>query len=340
MKVIMTLLSSLLYVSSVRRTKFVDGFITSLHRNNLRISNTFKYSIHTLRVAQEQVSIVQPPLKVNLLTIHEEELETLLQSWKQPKYRAKQIIDWVKEKGVSDFDDMNNLPKSLRTILKENTTIGTLKLDVEMISKDGTRKRAYRLHDGQLIESVLMPYEDGRNTACISSQAGCAMACSFCATGQMGFARQLSPDEIYEQVARFSSELRAENKRLSNVVMMGMGEPLANYRNVIEAIKRMNTDLGIGARKITVSTVGIVPNIKKLIEEDIQVRLAVSLHCASEEERSALLPANKRYGGIDTLMETVKEYIDRTNRRVTFEWALIENGTFRANFGSGFYSSL
>lgn len=144
----------------------------------------------------------------------------------------------------------------------------------------------------------------------------------------MGFARQLTPDEIFEQVARFSSELKAENKRLSNVVMMGMGEPLANYRNVIEAIKRMNTDLGIGARKITVSTVGIVPNIKKLIDEDIQVRLAVSLHSASEEERSALLPANKRYGGLATLMDTVREYIDKTNRRVTFEWALIENGTF------------
>lgn len=151
---------------------------------------------------------------------------------------------------------------------------------------------------------------------------------TFCATGQMGFARQLTPDEIFEQVARFSSELKAENKRLSNVVMMGMGEPLANYRNVIEAIKRMNTDLGIGARKITVSTVGIVPNIKKLIDEDIQVRLAVSLHSASEEERSALLPANKRYGGLATLMDTVREYIDKTNRRVTFEWALIENGKF------------
>jgi 23S rRNA (adenine2503-C2)-methyltransferase len=332
MNVIMTLFSSLLYLS-LRHSKFVDGFTTSF-RNNLRIPFT-KHTLHTLNVVKEQISNThQPPLKVNLLTIHEEELQTLLQSWKQPKYRAKQIIDWVKEKGVSDFDDMNNLPKTLRNLLKDNTTIGTLKLDLEMVSKDGTRKRAYRLHDGQLIESVLMPYEDGRNTACISSQAGCAMACSFCATGQMGFARQLSPDEIYEQVARFSSELRAENKRLSNVVMMGMGEPLANYRNVIDAIKRMNTDLGIGARKITVSTVGIVPNIKKLIEEDIQVRLAVSLHCASEDERSALLPANKRYGGLDTLMETVKEYIDRTNRRVTFEWALIENGTYRGDNGS------
>jgi len=170
-----------------------------------------------------------------------------------------------------------------------------------------------------------MPYDDGRQTACISSQAGCAMGCVFCATGQMGFARQLTQEEIYEQVATFASELKGSGKRLSNVVMMGMGEPLANYRNVIGAIRRMNEELGIGARKITVSTVGVVPNIKKLMEEDIQVRLALSLHCANDEERSALLPANRRYGGLDELMKTIREYIYTTNRRVTLEWALIEN---------------
>ena len=150
------------------------------------------------------------------------------------------------------------------------------------------------------------------------------MGCVFCATGQMGFARQLTADEIYEQVAIFASELKQQNKRLSNVVMMGMGEPLANYRNVMSAIARMNTDLGIGARKITVSTVGIVPNIKKLMNEDLQVRLAVSLHCSTEEDRTALLPANARYGGLDTLMKTLVEYIETTKRRITLEWALIE----------------
>jgi len=265
----------------------------------------------------------QPPLKVNLLTIHQPELESLLQSWSFPKYRAKQILDCV-QRGVTNFDEMNNIPKKLRTVLEERTTIGTLQLEVELNSKDGTKKRAYRLWDGQLIESVLMPYDDGRATACISSQAGCAMGCVFCATGQMGFARQLTPDEIYEQVARFASELQGQGGRLSNVVLMGMGEPLANYRNVMTAVKRMNDDLGIGARKITISTVGIVPNIKKLMHEELQVRLAVSLHCSNEEERSALLPANKRYGGLDELMMTIKEYINVTNRRITLEWALIE----------------
>ena len=148
--------------------------------------------------------------------------------------------------------------------------------------------------------------------------------CVFCATGQMGFARQLTSEEIFEQVARFASELKADGERLSNVVMMGMGEPLANYRNVIAAIRRMNEELGIGARKITVSTVGVVPNIRKLMDEDIQVRLALSLHCATEEERTALLPANKRYGGLHELMTTIKEYIRVKKQRVTFEWALIE----------------
>ncbi len=280
--------------------------------------------------SQQNESFIQnkskdPPLQINLLTIQQPELETLLKSWNQPKYRAKQILHWVHEMGVSEIDEMENIPKKLRSKLKEYTSIGTLGLEVEVVSKDGTRKRAYRLWDGQLIESVLMPYEDGRQTACISSQAGCAMGCVFCATGQMGFARQLTEDEIFEQVARFAAELKSENKRLSNVVMMGMGEPLANYRNVLGAIRRMNSELGVGARKITVSTVGVVPNIKKLMEEDIQVRLALSLHCANDEERSALLPANKRYGGLDELMKTIREYIYTTNRRVTLEWALIEN---------------
>uniref|UniRef100_A0A6T8J7A6 Radical SAM core domain-containing protein n=1 Tax=Proboscia inermis TaxID=420281 RepID=A0A6T8J7A6_9STRA len=148
----------------------------------------------------------------------------------------------------------------------------------------------------------------------------------------MGFARQLTSDEIFEQVARFDSELKQNSTtagsdkqpRVSNVVMMGMGEPLANYRNVMGAIRRMNTDLGIGARRITVSTVGVVPNIYKLIEEDIQIRLAVSLHCSDDEARTKLLPANARYGGLEKLMDAVKEYIEVTKRRITFEWALID----------------
>mmetsp|Transcript_63276 Transcript_63276/g.95473 ORF Transcript_63276/g.95473 Transcript_63276/m.95473 type:complete len:590 (-) Transcript_63276:9-1778(-) len=291
---------------------------------------------------------------INLQTIQQDELETILKSWGHPKYRAKQIYNWVRVQGVTNVDDMLNIPKTLKQQLKAHASEGSLELEFEQVSKDGTRKRAYKLPDGQLIESVLMPYQDGRYTACISSQAGCAQGCVFCATGQMGFSRQLTADEIYEQVARFSSELAYKDKhqdeddddedsdasgigsssnrakhnrqtRLSNIVFMGMGEPLANYRNVVAAVKRIQSELGIGHRKITISTVGIVPNIAKLAIDLPQVRLAVSLHCASDDERSSLLPANVRYGGLDRLMETLQEYGKTTGKRITLEWALIEH---------------
>ena len=269
--------------------------------------------------------IVKNSNLINLYTIPKTELEVILHSWGHPKYRAEQVWTWVRQ-GVTSVDDMINLPKTLRQDLAKHASFGSLTLEFEDISKDGTRKRAYKLHDGQLIESVLMPYDDGKYTACISSQAGCAMACVFCATGQMGFARQLTPEEILEQVARFSSELAADGGRLSNVVFMGMGEPLANYRNVRTAVNRITTELGIGARKITISTVGVVPNIRKLTEDDEMppIRLAVSLHNANNEARTKLMPANGRYGGLDELMGSLKNYIDTTGRRITLEWALIE----------------
>ena len=221
---------------------------------------------------------------------------------------------------------MANIPLQLRTMLSSDFTFGSLKVASEQVSKDGTRKRAYELHDGQLIESVLMPYEDGRRTACISSQAGCAMGCVFCATGQMGFFRQLTAAEIFEQAQIFSSELRKADQRLSNVVMMGMGEPLANYDNVIQAVRRMNDELGIGARHITISTAGLAPRIRKLAEENIQVGLAVSLHQTTDEKRSALMPVNNRYP-IAELLSACHYYVDKTHRRVTFEWALIRGDT-------------
>lgn len=194
-------------------------------------------------------------MSVNFYGVPEDELVALLKEWKQPAFRAKQIRGWVYDNGVEDFDQMDNLPKTLREKLKSFYSIGTLKLASEQVSKDGTIKRAYELPGGQLIESVLMPYDDGRRTACISSQAGCAMGCVFCATGQMGFSRQLTESEIFEQAQRFSAQLKLDGQRLSNIVLMGMGEPLANYDNVLAAIRRFNGELGIGARHITVSYV-------------------------------------------------------------------------------------
>lgn len=177
------------------------------------------------------VSSQEAQKPINLHTIPKEELEQVLLSWGFPKYRANQVITWVRQ-GVTDVTKMTNIPLKLRETLLEFATVGSLTLELEEVSKDGTKKRAYRLHDGQLIESVLMPYDDGRYTACISSQAGCAMGCVFCATGQMGFARQLSSEEIFEQVSRFSSELSKENSRLSNVVFMGTPNP-CGYHHVL-----------------------------------------------------------------------------------------------------------
>jgi len=244
-------------------------------------------------------------------------------SWGEKSFRAGQIWSWLYDQGATDFDDMTNLPKRLRERLKTETSLGTLRRAQEQVSADGTVKRLYRLHDGQLIESVLMAYRDNRRTACISSQAGCAMGCVFCATGQMGFARHLTATEIFEQAQRFSRELRACDERLSNVVLMGMGEPFHNYDAVLTAVRRLMSDLGIGARHITISTVGLVPQIRRFADEGLQVGLAISLHETEDDSRTALLPVNKRWP-ISELLDACAYYQERTHRRITFEWALID----------------
>jgi 23S rRNA (adenine2503-C2)-methyltransferase len=259
---------------------------------------------------------------INLYELDRAALETLLKDWGQPAFRAGQVWEWVFEKRAESFDEMTNLPKALRERLAAETRLGSLEIVAEQSSKDGTVKRLYKLTDGQLIESVLMPYDDDRRTACISTQAGCAMGCVFCATGQMGFARHLTATEIFEQAMRYSRLLEAEGDRLSNVVLMGMGEPFHNYEATVIAIRRLMDELGIGARHITVSTVGLVPQIKRFADEGLQVRLAISLHAATDEERSALLPINKRWP-LAELMSACREYINKTGRRVTFEWTAI-----------------
>jgi 23S rRNA (adenine2503-C2)-methyltransferase len=341
--------------------RFASSQATTSRRSTVRddsVAATKKEmkELSTKKTTTTAVSSPQDAKLLNLSTVTLEDLHTILvDGWGYPKFRVKQVWNWIREQGVTDVDEMTNLPAKLRDQLHTFSVSAALTLAEEQVSTDGTIKRAYRCADGQVIESVLMPYTDGRYTACISSQAGCAQGCVFCATGQMGFSRQLSPDEIFEQVSRFAAELKQQDKadqlalaaagedaeeietlnngkkhgrsrRLSNIVFMGMGEPLANYRNVVTAINRMTGELGIGARKITVSTVGIVPNIRKLTHDPNvpQIRLAVSLHCATDEERTALLPANKRYGGLDELMSALKDYIETTGQRITLEWALIQ----------------
>jgi 23S rRNA (adenine2503-C2)-methyltransferase len=265
---------------------------------------------------------------IDLYELTPDELAALMQAWGEPGYRARQIWEWLYEKRVSASEQMTNLPKVLRNRLEAETVLGQLERVTEQSSKDGTVKRLYRLADGQMVESVLMPYDDERRTACISTQAGCAMGCVFCATGQMGFARHLTVLEIFEQAVLFARDLETRGERLSNVVLMGMGEPFHNYDDSIAAVRRLISDLGIGARHITVSTVGLVPQIRRYAEEGLQARLAISLHAATDEERSDLLPINTRWP-LTELLAACHHYVEKTGRRITFEWALIhgENDT-------------
>ncbi len=261
---------------------------------------------------------------IQIYDLTKEELNARLTAWGVPKYRADQVWGWLYKHKVADFDAMANLPKALRARLAAEATLDLLRPSAEQHSVDGeTIKWLFELPDGQLIESVLMRYAK-RRTACISTQAGCAMGCVFCATGQMGFARHLSPGEIVAQVVTLARQLQAQGSRLSNVVLMGMGEPLHNYDATLAAIRTM-TDaegLNIGQRHITVSTVGLVSGIKRLADEGLQVKLAVSLHAANDGERSRIMPVNKRHP-LGKLMRACKYYTEKTGRRVSFEWALI-----------------
>ena len=259
---------------------------------------------------------------IDLYDLSKDALRALVTEWGEPPYRADQLWRWLYEARATSVDAMTNLPRSLRERLAAETTLNTLEPAAEQFSTDGeTLKWLYRLRDGQLIESVLMRYER-RRTACISTQAGCAMGCVFCATGQMGFARHLTAGEIVAQAVAIARRLEAEGKRLSNVVLMGMGEPLHNYDATLAAIRTLIDGLGIGQRHITVSTVGLVPAIHRLAREELQVTLAVSLHAATDAERERLLPVNRRYP-LAALIDACRDYIAATGRRITFEWALI-----------------
>jgi 23S rRNA (adenine2503-C2)-methyltransferase len=265
---------------------------------------------------------------IDLYELSHEQLIRFLSSLGERSFRARQVWDWMYRSRVCRFDEMTNLPISLVAKLSEMACLGSLHPVTQQRSRDGTEKRLYRLADGHLIESVLMPYRDGRQTACISTQAGCALGCVFCATGQMGFSRNLISAEIFEQAMLFARELAAADKRLSNVVLMGMGEPFHNYDASLEAIRHMMSRLSIGARHITISTVGLAPQIRRFADEGLQVQLAVSLHKADDEQRSALMPINRRWN-IASVIDACQYYTEKTGRRVTFEWAAIagENDT-------------
>ncbi len=252
------------------------------------------------------------------------ELQTLVTTWGQPSYRAAQIWHGLYQNFWATPAEFTNLPASLRALLAENCSFTSLTPARTLASKDGeTIKTLFQLPDQQAIEAVLMRYEQ-RRTLCISTQAGCLMGCVFCATGQMGFKRNLSSGEIVEQVIYYARQLHADGQQVTNIVVMGMGEPFNNYDNTLAAIDRLNhpEGLNLGARRFTISTVGIVPMIKKFSSEKRQVNLAISLHAANDQLRSSMLPVNRKYP-VSDLIQACRDYVNETGRRITFEWALI-----------------
>lgn len=280
--------------------------------------------------------------KTDVLALTMPQLQAWLEERGEAAFRAKQIYNWLYRHLVTSFAEMRNLPQGLRARLAEEACIGPLVVRSELHSKDDrTRKILLALADGKLIESVLMLYpplgeNSARATVCVSTQAGCAYGCTFCATGQMGFERHLSAGEIVAQVLYYARELRtapwqaaglpgsAPIDHITNIVLMGMGEPLHNYTNVLQALRILNSPDGfnLGARHMTVSTVGLAPAIRKLSQEPLQVNLAISLHAPTDELRSQTMPVNRKYP-IAEVLAACQDYIAATRRQVTFEYVLL-----------------
>ncbi|MCX7925329.1 MAG: 23S rRNA (adenine(2503)-C(2))-methyltransferase RlmN [Fimbriimonadales bacterium] len=249
--------------------------------------------------------------------------KTQLRAWVseslgEPAYRGTQLARWIYEKAVADFNAMSDLPAALRARLSEVAIVSPNTISLTQRSKDGTVKCLLRLADGNEVECVLLPYEE-RVSVCLSTQVGCAMGCRFCATAQGGYTRNLTADEIVDQLLHLQ---RLSERRISHVVLMGMGEPLLNLENVIVALHLMHDEVGISYRRMTVSTVGIVPKIYALAEYDLPITLAISLHAPDDETRARIMPVNRKWG-VDVLIQAARDYFEKTKRRITFEYLLL-----------------
>lgn len=262
--------------------------------------------------------------KRDIRNTSEEELQSFFKQIGEPAYRLKQVLEWLWERSVYSFEEMSNLPLSLREKLNEQFEFRQIVLHEAQKSKDGTVKNAVRLFDSKVVESVLIPTES-RTTACVSSQVGCSLDCHFCATARLKRMRNLSPDEIYDQVVLIDKQSKEYFERpLSNIVFMGMGEPLLNYSNVLEAIDRITSPvhgLGMAAKRITLSTVGLSKMIQKLADDKVRFNLAVSLHSAIDEKRSSIMPIN-RTNPLPGLLESLQYWYRHTQRRITFEYVV------------------
>lgn len=260
--------------------------------------------------------------KTDIKSLTMDELKDFLKEMGEKPFRAGQIYQWMHEKLAASFDEMTNLSKELRDKLKNNSTLTTLKPVSILVSElDGTRKYLFQLEDKNVIESVLMRYKHG-NSVCISSQVGCRMGCRFCASTLDGLERNLTPSEMLEQIYRIQRDM---GERVSNVVVMGSGEPMDNYDHLVRFIRLLTGGggLNISQRNITVSTCGIVPGIRKLAEEDLQITLALSLHAPNDEVRKTLMPVANRYG-LDEVLDACRYYFEKTGRRLTFEYSLVQ----------------
>ena len=280
------------------------------------------------------------PIRKVFTELTVEQANQLVESMGESAYRAKQLRKWVYQNVALSFDEMTDLQLVFRQRLTKELKLHTMEPVQRVTGKDGTLKVLFKLTDGKTIESALMYYEGGgggeRRTVCVSTQVGCAVGCTFCATGQQGFERNLTPGEIIDQVlffARYLREQDSDNKspkrkaeHISNVVFMGMGEPLANYDNLWQAIEMLNSPegFGLGARNMVISTAGLVPQIKRLAKEKLQVGLAVSLHASDNELRNKLVPINRKYP-LEQLIPACQEYIRLTGRRLSFEYTLFNS---------------
>lgn len=263
--------------------------------------------------------------KKDIRALSKEELRMFFESIGQQSFRGNQVYEWLWSKGAHSFDAMTNLSKETRSLLKDHFVINHIAVDTLQKSSDGTIKNAVRLHDNYVVESVLIP-TDSRTTACVSSQVGCSLDCKFCATAKLKRMRNLNPDEIYDQVVAIDKESKLYYGRpLSNIVFMGMGEPLMNYKNVLASIEKITNPEGLGMspKRITVSTSGVPKMIKKLADDEVKFKLAVSLHSAIQSKREQIMPFAKQFT-LEHLKESIKYWYQKTKSRVTYEYVVWE----------------
>lgn len=259
--------------------------------------------------------------KKDIRALSKEQLQQFFESIGERSFRGTQVYEWLWNKGAHTFEEMTNISKEIREHLEEHFVINHIKVDHQQRSKDGTIKNAVKLHDDLVVESVLIP-TDTRSTACVSSQVGCSLNCEFCATARLKRMRNLNPDEIYDQVVAIDKQSKLYYGRpLSNIVFMGMGEPLMNYNNVLQAVDKITSDEGLGmsAKRITISTSGVPKMIKKLADDQVKFHLAVSLHSAIQETREKIMPFAKNFT-LPDLRESLEYWYSKTKRRVTYEY--------------------